>query len=303
MKILFCSDSIFKHQVDEDYHEELKAVDELSIPYLFFDFDKLVDDGNAEEAIKNIERDKYESVIYRGWMLTPELYRKLFYSLMTKDLWLINTEHQYINCHWFPSSYNYSAIRKNTPKMVFIPKREFELSEIRSYVKPLLKSYGTKCPIIIKDYVKSEKHFWNEACFCPDANDTSHVEKVVKKFMELRDIEGGVIFKEFVDLENVQFDPILKTQTAKEYRLFFLKGQLIDCSKYWESNEYNELPPLDMFEEIGKGIDSNFFSMDVAKKKDGAWTIIELGDGQCSGLTKSCNIKEFYNKLKCEVEK
>lgn len=294
-----------RHQVDEAYHEELKVVDELGIPYTFFNFDEFIEDKKSTKAFEHIEKGGYEQVIYRGWMVGVEDYRYLYNRLIDKGLWLINCESQYLNCHWFPSTYNLSIVRRNTPKIVFVPKRDFKLEDTRYYVRQLIDNYdyNKKFPIIIKDYVKSEKHFWNEACFCPNARDEDHVEKVVKRFMELRDIEGGIVFKEFVELDCVQFDPILKTQTAKEYRLFFLNGKMIDCIKYWEGNEYDEMPPLEKFEEIGKKINSNFFSMDVAKKKDGTWIIIEVGDGQVTGLPKSCDIKKFYTRLREEMER
>ncbi len=45
-------------------------------------------------------------------------------------------------------------------------------------------------------------------------------------------------------------------------------------------------------------INSKFFTMDVAKKKDGNWIIMELGDGQVAGLPDNADRNEFYNKLK-----
>ena len=38
--------------------------------------------------------------------------------------------------------------------------------------------------------------------------------------------------------------------------------------------------------------------MDVAKKKDGDWIIMELGDGQVAGLPDNADRNEFYNNLK-----
>lgn len=39
-----------------------------------------------------------------------------------------------------------------------------------------------------------------------------------------------------------------------------------------------------------------FFTVDIAKKSNGEWIIMELGDGQVSGL-QEYNIKDFYIKL------
>ena len=290
-EILFCSDAIYKHQVEEAYHEELKAVEELGITYSTFNFDKLVDDGDVEKAIKNVPATKdIRTGIYRGWMLSPENYEILWEALIRKGLQLINNPWQYKNCHHFP--YSYDKIKNHSPESVWIEKEKFDINDLQELLKPFSNS-----PIILKDYVKSEKHFWNEACFCPDAGDTEQVKKVVTNFSNLRDVEGGYVFKEFVELECAEFNSILKTMTAKEYRLFFLNGKVIDCSKYWEFNDYDEPPPIEFFEKIGQKIESKFFTMDVAKKKSGEWIIIELGDGGVSGLPKCCDIKEFYRRL------
>jgi len=52
------------------------------------------------------------------------------------------------------------------------------------------------------------------------------------------------------------------------------------------------------FINIAKTIDSNFFTMDVAKKENGNWIIMELGDGQVAGLPENASANYYYNKLK-----
>jgi len=41
--------------------------------------------------------------------------------------------------------------------------------------------------------------------------------------------------------------------------------------------------------------------MDIAKVENGGWIIIELGDGQVSGLPDNADMNEFYNKLKMRL--
>jgi hypothetical protein len=38
--------------------------------------------------------------------------------------------------------------------------------------------------------------------------------------------------------------------------------------------------------------------MDIAQKEDGDWIIVELGDGQVSGLHEGVDLQELYSKLK-----
>ncbi len=37
--------------------------------------------------------------------------------------------------------------------------------------------------------------------------------------------------------------------------------------------------------------------MDVARRREGDWMIVELGDGQVAGLPERANIEAFYRTL------
>lgn len=58
-------------------------------------------------------------------------------------------------------------------------------------------------PGIIKDWVKSLKHHWEEACFVSDVHDESELARVATRFLELRgaDLERGVVVHAFEDIE------------------------------------------------------------------------------------------------------
>jgi len=56
-------------------------------------------------------------------------------------------------------------------------------------------------------------------------------------------------------------------------------------------------PPIGEFEATAAAIPSRFFSMDLARTTDGEWLIIELGDGQVSGLPPTLSPDDFYRSL------
>lgn len=67
----------------------------------------------------------------------------------------------------------------------------------REVGKRLLRSPG----VIVKDYVKSRKHEWLDACFIPAADDEAGVQRVVGSFLRLREeVVGGLVFRMYVDL-------------------------------------------------------------------------------------------------------
>jgi hypothetical protein len=83
-----------------------------------------------------------------------------------------------------------------------------------------------------------------------------------------------------------------------EYRLFFLDGRLLLCSPYWEEGNYRaEGPPTERCAAVAAAVRSRFFTMDVAKRRDGDWLVVELGDGQVAGLPANADIEEFYRGL------
>jgi hypothetical protein len=55
--------------------------------------------------------------------------------------------------------------------------------------------------------------------------------------------------------------------------------------------------PLEQFQELAARVDSSFFTMDVARRVDGRWLIVELGDGQVAGLPENASVPTFYASL------
>ena len=164
----------------------------------------------------------------------------------------------------------------------------------------LLRPFGS-APVVVKDYVKSRKHEWAEACFIPSASDRASVERVVRRFLELQgdDLSEGLVFREFVEFEPLGRHPRSEMPLTKEFRLFFLDGQPIFWTPYWDEGDYAGLaPPVEMFAAVAGGVRSRFFTMDVAQRRDGDWMIVELGDAQVAGLPDHADVDGFYNALR-----
>jgi len=308
MELLVVCDDQDRKKIDKDFYPESVAIRDLKIPFSLIDFDKMVDDGDYSAAISKVKPSElFREAIYRGWMLSPNQYSRLFYELYKKGVTLINTPTNYNYCHMLP--YCYESIKHVTPTTTWInlPKEYNEEKEVEGWVsihfseiKDLLKPFG-KRPIIIKDFVKSAKHFWDTACFIPDASDSDKVLSTICKFNDVNcGVAGGLVFRQYVELESIDVidtHSASKVPASKEYRLFFLDGKPIDASPYWTEGVYDEEEIPDGFGDIARRIPSRFFSMDVAKTKDGRWLVIELGDGQVSSLPHDCDVKAFYKKL------
>lgn len=294
MKIVFCSEPFSPKEPDFSYQKEVKSALQNGFEYELFSFEDLVE-GNISRAFKFIKPYETETLaIYRGWMLKPKQYETLYHELKKKNLCLINSPEEYQHCHYFPESYE--IIKNHTPKSIFLAyDNDFSFDELHKK----LSAFGDK-PLILKDYVKSRKHEWNEACFIESAANRENVEKIINRFLELQgeDLNEGLVFREFVEFQSLTNHSKSGMPLTKEFRLFFLKGELIFTSEYWEEGVYTKTDlPTEFFAEIAKNVQSNFFTMDIAQKTDGNWLIIELGDGQVAGLPDSADENLFYQSL------
>ena len=295
MKILYCDNVISQKTIDESYQNEQIAARQAGFETYLLSYEKLVEE-NIHSALRFVSvQSKTESALYRGWMLKPKLYELLYEALLEKNIKLINSPKEYRHCHYFPNSY--SKIRENTPFSNWVKlDKSIDFEEIYE----LTQQFG-KHPIILKDYVKSEKYYWNEACFIPNATNKENVKSVVKKFVELRgkELNEGLVFRKFEKLEFLKQHSKSDLPITKELRIFFFNKKIVDVLNYWEEGNYGEVDvELEKFTKIAQNIESNFFTMDIAQKTTGEWIIIELGDGQVSGLPDNTNHYKFYNNLK-----
>jgi ribosomal protein L7/L12 len=188
----------------------------------------------------------------------------------------------------------YPVIERLTPRSVWLTG-DLGIERIMDALAP----FGDG-PIIVKDFVKSRKHEWGEAFFISSAADRGAVEGVVSRFLELQgdDLNEGLVFRQFVEFRPAGVHPGSGMPLTEEYRIFWLDAQPMICSPYWEGGEdCKTYPPLELFSEIAAAVRSRFFTMDLARRRDGEWMIIETGDGQVSGLPRESDADRFYQAL------
>jgi len=292
MIVIYCDSVINNKIIDPDYKDEKETAINVGFDFALISFEELIY-GNVSGALNLVKAsEKQQFAIYRGWMLTPVQYNNLFEGLLKKNILLINTPSEYKHCHYLPESYD--KIKSKTPKSNWT--RELDNP---TFLKKA-KEFG-ESSIIVKDFVKSEKHRWKEACFIPNASNQEQVTSVVNEFMNLRGISlnEGLVFRQFEELEFLTNHSKSGMPLTKEFRIFFVNKNIINVFDYWDEGEYGDTKPeLDEFIKIAQNIDSHFFTMDIAKKKNGEWIIMELGDAQVAGLPDNADKTEFYNNLK-----
>jgi len=291
--IVFCRDPLEPTRPDRAFGAEVAAVERLGLPYVLVDHDALVRGDESDRVVRRVTAHPASRLAaYRGWMVTPSEYRVLYQVLADKSIRLINDPDQYRHGHYLPE--NYPVIEGRTPRSVWLTG---DLGIDR--IMDALTRFGEGA-VIVKDFVKSRKHEWSEACFIPSAADRQAVERIVGRFLELQgeDLNEGLVFREFVEFEPIGIHTRSGMPLTEEYRTFWLDGVPIDWAPCWDEGDGRDLrPPIERFSGVAAAVRSRFFTMDLARRRDGEWMIVEVGDGQVSGLPRESDADRFYEAL------
>ena len=82
MRFIFCSDYWNPLAPDAAYEVEINAAEKLGLSYSLINFEALVEQQNAARAVRKVEPANAEEIaIYRGWMLKPQAYERLYQAL------------------------------------------------------------------------------------------------------------------------------------------------------------------------------------------------------------------------------
>lgn len=148
-------------------------------------------------------------------------------------------------------------------------------------------------PLVVKGRTNSKKFSWKTHMYAADKRAASEVAWRLQDDSLISD--QGLCFRRFerfrTYLTGLQDMPV-----TEEYRFFCCDGKVL-CGAYYWSNYEDDLPerpdasrvPPEFLQEVLRRVGDRcrFVVVDVARLEDGGWTVVELNDGQMSGL--SCN--------------
>lgn len=148
-------------------------------------------------------------------------------------------------------------------------------------------------PFVLKGATNSKKHQWDTHMFARNKREAGEV------FCRLsQDSNVGVqpiYVREYVPLHRLA-DGLNGLPISEEYRFFVLDGEVVGAGFYWSSHiddldrtydPFAEVPPGFIEHVVGRVSDKiRFWVFDVARRADGGWLVVELNDGQQSGLSE-----------------
>jgi hypothetical protein len=161
-------------------------------------------------------------------------------------------------------------------------------------------------PFVLKGATNSKKFQWNTHMFAQNKQEAGKVYSRLTQDGLVGDQD--IYIRKYVPLRKLE-EGLNGLPISEEYRLFFLDRQLVAGGFYWLSHvddfsraTLGSLTPENVPESFLEairgclGTSARFVVVDVARTETGEWTVIELNDGQMSGL--SCIDPDyFYSRL------
>lgn len=248
----------------------------------------LADSRELEAASKYFEVVDHRAAIKPGSLVIPRYAALPYYLELERDMEemgcvLINShrEHSYVADiqNWY---YDLKG---------FTPKTWFRLED--------LPETG---PFVVKGATNSKKFQWNTHMFAETKIDA--VTVACKLSNDGLISEQPIYAREYVPLKKLA-QGLNGLSICEEYRFFVLDGEIVDSGFYWSSHiddlseQYTpSVVPQEFIDQIISKVGQNirFWVFDVARTATGDWTVIELNDGQQSGLSE-VNPDNFYRTL------
>lgn len=290
MLVVFPSDPFETTSPDATWVDEIKIAEQLGHKTVFVHWEGIVNEDDAPRAVHHVRRRERPTLaLYRGWKLSTKDYAKLHAALVERNLWLINDPQQYATCHRFLDWY--ALAKGRTPRSVWVegPDLDGAVRLVREDIRG---------PALIRDFVRSRKHEWADAYFISSTEDA---RRVIANFIERQGetLAGGLVVREFAKLMNLGKHPRSGSPMTLEWRVFWLDGEPVLTVPCWPEANYEAqaTPPLNDFRSVVSNIDSRMFTMDIAQTDTGDWLLMEIGDGQVSGIPNQA-LTQFYTRLR-----
>lgn len=158
-------------------------------------------------------------------------------------------------------------------------------------------------PLVLKGETNSKKDLWKTHMFAENKQDA--IEVYLNLTRDNMISQQEVYAREYIPLKKL-CDSFGGPPVAMEFRFFVAYGEVVSGGFYWSSHvddlETIPSPSLVPQEFLRRAIDKvkdnvTFFVIDVAQTESGDWIVVELNDGQMSGLSEN-DPEALYKNLK-----
>ncbi|MFB8378749.1 ATP-grasp domain-containing protein [Streptomyces rubiginosohelvolus] len=280
---LFCADPLRASRPDPQFAEDVAAARAAGGRIALLDHDALLA-GDAAGAVARVAPDS-GPYWYRGWMIPSARYAELEAALGARGCTLLTDAVGYRRAHELPCWYgDFDGL---TPHSVWCPMVPGapppSVEELAGLAAPLGPGPG-----IVKDFVKSRKHEWHEACYVPELGDRRRLASVVGRFVELQGdfLAGGLVLR--------AFEPFV---AGGEARVWWVDGEAVLVTAHPDTPDRRPSPELPSVREAVGRLGLRWVTTDLALREDGVWRVVEVGDGQVSGLPAGAGTGDLFTAL------
>lgn len=161
-------------------------------------------------------------------------------------------------------------------------------------------------PLVVKGKTNSRKFEWHQKMFAPNFQAAVRIGSELA--MDGLIGQQGLVLRQYVPLETFEMS-ITGTPLTNEWRIFYYRGQRLTWGYYWGNlDDWSKVEAAQPdFEAHGLPFADSvaqrlvdkvpFVVIDVAKTADGRWMVVELNDGNQSGLNGVIEPRELYANL------
>jgi hypothetical protein len=168
-----------------------------------------------------------------------------------------------------------------------------------------LEDIDEEGPYVLKGKTNSRKFDWKTHCYAKDRKTAGDVHWRLSTDGLIGMGQQDIYIRKYVPLKTLLIG-LNDLPIANEFRIFVAFGEVL-CGAYYWSNYVDDLPEVPSVDQVPKGLIAeaiqrignrvNFYALDVAQKADGGWIVIEINDGQQSGLSEN-EPELLYSNLK-----
>jgi ATP-grasp domain, R2K clade family 3 len=221
----------------------------------------------------------HDSLVIGRYSVLP-FYHELAIDLLNNGSCLVNS----INEHLYISKMHWAYEELPTPKTY---------TDDTFYQAP-------EGQYVVKGKTNSRKFFWNKAMFAKSKKEALNIAA---------DLAGdsligpqGIVYREYTPLIKLE-EGLNGLPFSYEFRFFFYRTELLCHGFYWSIAEKTSyIAPYEMVQFAKKcakevSLKTNFFVLDIGQGVNGEYYLIEVNDGQMSGLSE-CDPVLLYSRLK-----
>ena len=153
-------------------------------------------------------------------------------------------------------------------------------------------------PFVVKGLTNSRKFEWDSMMFAPTYEDALRITRLLGQDGLIG--SQGVVYRKYVPLRTLEVG-LNGLPFANEWRFFYWGRRRLCHGFYWTATEKRATITPEGMAVAQAAADRlaphvNFFVVDVAETAGGRWIVIEVNDGQMSGLSE-CSADELYSSL------